>query len=75
MLSSILLLGCAGLAVARDGFVKLDFQREYVKQISKRQVAEDDLDENVTLAQGRSVRKQTDDTDNTLTENSFTGWT
>ena len=55
MLSSLLLLGCACLTLAQDGFVKLDFEREYVKEITKRQVASGDLDENVTLAEGRSV--------------------
>lgn len=56
MISSLLLLGCAGAAVAKDGFVKLDFHREYERQIQKRQIAPSDLDENITLAQFRSVR-------------------
>ena len=55
MLSSLLLLVCAGAALARDGFVKLDFEREYVKEIRKRQAPADELDENITLAEGRSV--------------------
>ena len=55
MLSSLLLLVLTGAALAKDGFVKLDFEREYVKEVMKRQVTASELDENVTLAQQRSV--------------------
>ncbi|RMZ88152.1 hypothetical protein DV736_g4615, partial [Chaetothyriales sp. CBS 134916] len=54
MLASYFLLSWAGTALAGDGFLKLDLKREVVK-LSKRSVSPDDLEEDVTLAQHRSL--------------------
>ena len=56
MLSKTLLLALAGVALATEGYVKLDFQKERVVRdhIVKRQTGE--IEENITLAIQGSVR-------------------
>ena len=54
MITTLCALACATTALGA-GYVKRDFETEYVKTIVKREIPSQDLDENITLAQQRSV--------------------
>lgn len=54
-MKSLFLLASATTALAANKFVKKGFEVEYAKSLSKREIPAQDLDENITLAQMRSV--------------------
>jgi hypothetical protein len=53
-LGLLVLLSATALAHT-PGYVKREFHTEYVKPLTKRQIPDQDLDENITLASRRSV--------------------
>lgn len=54
-MKSLFLLASATIAFAANKFIKKGFEVEYAKGLSKREIPAQDLDENITLAQMRSV--------------------
>ena len=55
MVKSLCLLAFATTVLAA-GYIKREFETEYVKTIVKREIPDENLDENITLAARRSVR-------------------
>ena len=54
-MKSLFLLASATTALAANKFVRKEFEVEYANSLSKRDIPAQDLDENITLAQMRSV--------------------
>ena len=55
MLTSALILSCAGAALASQGFIQLDLEHEYGPRLTKRQTNSGDLSQQIVPGEGGAV--------------------